>query len=188
MEVIYQDPQEEQNRKRKTRLIRHIIAIVVGIIVGVPFVLYAFFQLQSTFTRASDTIPRDVVIAETTDSSATIHWTTDQASQAVIRYGTQQETLDKLAPESELVNDHTMVIEDLQPGTTYYFNIQIEGETYTNGGIPWYFTTEGAVQEEPVDQPQRDSRCPVTTDCNEIQELLGKGCSTADYLRCLRNQ
>ena len=180
------EQQEEQNRQKKKVLsfVKHVSAISAGTVLGIPLVLFMFFQLQGQFTRANDPVPRDVVVSETTETSAIVQWTSDQESQGVILYGTEQTTLNKLAPETSPGVDHTVIIENLEPGTTYYFSIQVEGLPYTNGGIPWFFTTKTPGGQAP--SPIAPSSCPVLDTCSEIQELLGKGCSTADYIQCLQ--
>ncbi len=182
-------PDEAAIHARRMVWIRRGLAIFVGVLIGVPFVLYAFFLVQGAFTQASDTVPRDVVIQDITENSATVLWTTDQESQGTILYGTEQTAMTSLAPDMTTSRDHTVTITNLEPGTTYYFSIQIGGDRYLNGGIPWFFTTEGGAAAEGLgsDSPPRQE-CPQTTDCTQIQELLGRGCSTAEYLICIRAQ
>lgn len=189
---------EEPDATRKQRLwqavLRHGAAITIGIIIGIPVVLYGFFLLQGIFTEASDTVPRDVVIQDITRDSAAVLWTTDQESQGTILYGTEQTDMTTLAPNVTTSRDHEVVIENLEPGTTYYFTIQIAGQRYLNGGVPWFFTTEGESAGSGDGRPAGSGGlpgagaqdCPQTTDCERIKELLGKGCSTADYLMCTR--
>jgi hypothetical protein len=45
---------------------------------------------------------------------------------------------------------------------------------------------QGGGADELPEQPA--ASCPQTTDCAQIQELLGKECSSSDYLRCVRQQ
>lgn len=194
----HEEPPKPDIRKR---LLKHVAAISIGIIAGIPLVLYMFFQLQGVFTRASDSAPRDVVIAGTTESTAIVHWYTDQQTQAVILYGLSPTELTLVAPETTIENDHTVVIESLQPGTTYYFTIQIGGEVFTNGGTPWQFTTKGGLGESgtvgtdsggttgtTIDPATGKPICPVTNDCTVVQELLGKGCNSSDYIKCLQRK
>lgn len=202
----HEEPPKPDIRKR---LLKHVAAISIGVIAGIPLVLYMFFQLQGVFTRANDSAPRDVVIAGTTESTAIIHWYTDQQTQAVIMYGLSPSELTLVAPETTIENDHTVVIESLQPGTTYFFTIQIGGEVFTNGGTPWQFTTKGVGETGTAETPSGPSSetgnsggssgatrdpatgkpvCPVTNDCTVVQELLGKGCTSSDYIRCLQKK
>lgn len=183
--VTFEDQQQLEDKKNRiVSLVKHVSAISAGTVLGIPLVLFMFFQLQGQFTRANDPVPRDVVVSEVTETTATVQWTSDQESQGVILYGTEQNTLSKLAPETSAGVDHSVVISDLEPGTTYYFTIQVEGLPYTNGGIPWFFTTKAPGGVAP--SPEVQSTCPVLDTCSDIQELLGKGCSTADYIQCLQ--
>jgi hypothetical protein len=210
--ISIQQHEEPPKPDIKKRLLKHIAAISIGIIAGIPLVLYMFFQLQGVFTRANDAAPRDVVIAGTTEYSAIVHWYTDQQTQAVILYGLSPTELTLVAPETTIENDHTVVIESLQPGTTYYFTIQIGGEVFTNGGTPWQFTTKGGAGDSgltgtpsgtgpagtgtgtdgstgtAIDPATGRPVCPMTSDCTVVQELLGKGCTSSDYIKCLQRK
>lgn len=196
--ISIQQHEEPPKPDIKKQLLKHVAAISIGIIAGIPLVLYMFFQLQGVFTRANDAAPRDVVIAGTTASTAIVHWYTDQETQAVIMYGLSPTELTLLAPETVPENDHTVVIEGLQQATTYYFTIQIGGEVFTNGGTPWQFTTKGGTGDSTgtsaptsdvtIDPATGKPVCPITNDCTVVQELLGKGCTSSDYIKCLQRK
>lgn len=178
-------PGFETSKKRPFPLSR-VIAVVIGTVVGIPLMLVGFIRFQSVYlTRASDAQPRDVVIAEVTQTTATVHWYTDQETQGAILYGTEPGNLRFVVPETAPTRDHTLVIPLLAPATPYYFTIRIGDEVFTNGGAPWSFTTKSTTPQVSPSVP-KGRQCPVTTDCKKIQSLLGNGCTVTDYVQCIQ--
>ena len=195
-----------------------VAAIILGSIITVPLLIFGFLTFQSVLTRASNQVPENVRATNTTDTSVIIAWTTGEETTGIIEYGTNPAQLVKFAPEVEPVTDHRVPITLLEPATTYYYVIRVGDELYDNDGIPFQFRTLGAGEEEnppdvqdgiqsdpsnpnapdpaasgsggntlPVSTPA-NAACPVTTDCEQIRSLFGKGCSTTDYLKCIRGQ
>lgn len=200
-------------------------AIVVGIVLSVPLAIFGFFAYQNVTTRASDEEPRDVIVSKITDNSALISWTTDQATQGVVEYGTAPTALVFFAPEAQKVRKHEVELTLLSPKTTHYFHLRVGDNTYDNAGIPWTFTTKSSDEKDnqatpsgtitpesspsasvspspQVTQPQASPSpvsptqpqatptqafsCEEETDCQKILQKLNKGCSTADYVRCIK--
>ncbi len=182
-----------------------IAAIVVGIILFIVIVIVAF---QLTGAKAADFEPRDVVVANIAKNSVTLSWSTGTDTQGVVEYGTTPTSLNFFAPEPSKTSTHSLDLTLLSPSTTYYFDISIANKKYDNGGVPWTFTTKSA-QESVVSSPTATpsgstgtsglSPTPVqtlqipsgnencnVTDCNAIKAKLGKGCSTQDYLLCVK--
>lgn len=192
---------------RKPNKLR-IMAISIGLLVALPLGSFLFFNSESYFARASDELPRDVIVNDITKSSATIVWTTDKETQAVVEYGLNPEELTIYNPELTPKKDHAVELTLLTPSTTYYFQIRIGSTVYDNAGIPWTFTTHSISGEDVRDRvkgvstqitpritkkPGNDSsssaslstsKCEVS-DCNEIKSLLGLGCGARDYIQCL---
>lgn len=190
-------PFQDPTQKKKRFPIKRIIAISIGTIIGVPLMLVSFVHFQSAvFTKASDIAPRDVVISEITNTSATVQYYTDQASQAVIIYGTDPKQLKLLAPDQEKTQEHNVTISLLVPKTVYYFEIKIGDEIYRDGTDPYTFTTKALETEEsptPTPAPLKPTStgsggCPVTNDCDSIRTLMGKICSSSDYIQCLKRK
>jgi len=119
-----------------------ILSIVIGVLISFLIIFMGFKLMQKVFTRASDTIPRDVVVSETTGNSAKVGWSTDQESQGVIEYGTSPTALNFYAPEASRTKIHTVDLTLLSPNTTYYFQIRIGDTKADNGGVPWTFSTK----------------------------------------------
>lgn len=44
----------------------------------------------------------------------------------------------------------------------------------------------GGVQQTVVEPTKKQPLCPKTSNCNQIQSLLGKGCSSTEYVACLK--
>jgi len=185
-----------------------IIAIITGIMIGLPLCTYLFFSATSFFARASDEIPRDVTISHINSTSAIIVWTTDKETLSVVEYGLDPVELSLYGPELEPKREHEVELNLLSPGTTYYFQIRHNDTVYDNAGVPWTFTTrtsDGSEVEQVrgvmteltplvTKKPDKNatisselstSKCDVT-DCNEaeIMSKFGKGCSSADLIKC----
>jgi len=192
--------------------LKKIAAVVIGLILFVIIVILGF---QIFGTRAADFEPRDVTIADISQNSATISWTTGVETQGVIEYGTSPTALNFFAPEANRTKEHKVELTLLSPSTTYYFQIRIGDKKYDNGGVPWTFTTK-STQTQTLISPTPTSTTTLVTpsvsptpvqvlrikkststltptpascdeaDCQKIKEKLGKGCTTQDYFRCIR--
>ncbi len=179
-----------------------IAAIVVGVIV---FILLVFFAFRIFGTRAADVEPQDVVVSTIEKNSAKLSWATGVETQAVIEYGTSPTALNFFAPEASKEKVHSIDLTLLSPSTTYYFDIRIGDKKYDNGGVPWTFTTKGVEKSVTAPTPSPTTATTSTTsptpvqrlqisdgtacnetDCTKIKEKLGKGCSTQDYFICLK--
>lgn len=190
--------------------LKKIGAVVIGLIL---FVLIVILGFQIFGTRAADVEPRDVVIADISQNSASISWTTGVETQAVIEYGTSPTALNFFAPEATRTKNHKVELTLLSPATTYYFQIRIGDKKYDNGGVPWTFTTKSTQTNQTVpsltptealnqptasptpvqvlevnneDQPTPTQAVCNETDCEKIKLNLGRGCTTQDYFRCIR--
>lgn len=193
-----------------------IISIVLGIIIGLILIFFGFTLIQRVFIRAGNIAPRDVVVSEITNGSATITWSTSEDSQGVVEYGTSPSSLNFFAPETEQTKSHKVELTLLSPNTTYYFQIKIGDRQFDNGGVPWTFTTKASAESQPLVSPTKSlsippekkaqptpisqvevpaaSATPVSstgrcdeTDCEKIKSKIGQGCDVSDYTRCLKS-
>jgi hypothetical protein len=105
---------------------------------------------------ASDTTTLDRAVpvifgissSDVTGTSATITWTTDEASDSVVNYGTTTE-LGTIVSDATMVMNHSVTLTGLTPETTYYYEVwstDSAGNTATDDNNEAYynFTTEAA--------------------------------------------
>lgn len=190
-----------------------MLAIGIGVVLGVVVVFLAFTMLQGIFTSAADVKPQDVVISGVTENSAKITWTTQKESLSNVEYGTSPTSLSFSAPETEKTTSHSVDLTLLSKSTTYYFQIAVADQKFDNGGIPWSFTTKNGPEATDVVVPTGmvptatvsatpavvtatptplTSVTPTTsstcsyTNCADIKANFGKGCTTQDYFKCVK--
>lgn len=177
-----------------------IVGIVIGLIVSLGVLYLGFSLTQGVFTRANDERPQEVTISEITDTSATVSWTTQSDTEnGVVQYGVTPGSLTSFAPsEDGKGKKHSIELTLLAPVTTYYFEIfYSENSKFNNSGAPWTFITKDRdstqTQSSTVPSPTPKSTVtstPVTacseTTCEAILKKLGNGCSTQEYVRCLK--
>lgn len=89
-----------------------------------------------------------VAVTDITSSSATVIWTTDEASDSAVNYGTTT-SLGSTTSDTTLTTGHSITLTGLIAETTYYFEVQStdsSGNTATddNGGTYYSFTTGSA--------------------------------------------
>ena len=178
-----------------------ISAIVIGIFVFIGMVFLYFSVFGS---RAADFEPRDVIISNIEKNSAKTSWATGVDTQGVVEYGSTPTALNFFAPEATKSKNHSLDLTLLSPSTTYYFDIRIGDTKFDNGGVPWTFSTKEAEVSvtTPTSLPTQSTTAPLPTsfqrlqisdgtnctetNCEAIKGKLGKGCSTQDYMKCLR--
>lgn len=176
----------------------------IGTLISIVILVLAFGVIQKFFTRASGETPQNVVTSEITENQAKITWSTNIETLGRVNYGTSTNSLNFPIVETEQLKEHKVDLTLLSPGTTYYYNIDIGGTVYDNGGIPWTFTTKevqntqspiptiednngrpASPTAEPTAEPKVDEdRTCNETDCEVIKSKLGKGCTTQDYFKC----
>jgi phosphodiesterase/alkaline phosphatase D-like protein len=91
-------------------------------------------------------ITKGPVVESTTNNSATIAWSTNTSASTVLNYGTDPNNLTQTvqAPWGGLT--HRVTIQNLQPGTTYYYQVtSAQGQGTGTGAISSVqsFTTQG---------------------------------------------
>src|SRR3989338_608882 len=178
-------------------------AIIVGSVLSIVLVVVGFSLVQNISGRAEDQMPRDVVVSDISTTSTKITYSTGTKTQGVVEYGISPTALNLLAPETESKTDHEIELTLLSADTSYYFQISIGGKKYDNAGVPWSFTTKSSdsfgQQDVGVSNPTQavvptatkpasanvESTCTETT-CEKIKAKLGRGCTTQDYIRCIK--
>jgi len=98
-------------------------------------------------TIPDDTPPviSNVATSDITDTSATITWTTDEASDSVVNYGTST-ALGTIELDSAMVSGHSVTLTGLTPKTIYYYEVESTDSsentaTDDNDGEYYTFTT-----------------------------------------------
>ena len=119
-----------------------ILPIIIGLIISLSVLIFGLSVFEKVFTRASDLIPRDVIIYNITNTSAALEFFTGQEAQSMVEYGISVDKMNLIAPETQSTKDHSIVLSSLTPSTTYYFQIKIGDKTFNNGGVPWTFVTK----------------------------------------------
>ena len=190
---------------------KSLLAIITVILVSLGVLYLGFNLVQGNFTRANDERPENVTVAEVTPTSAKVSWSTPiETSGAVVQYGLTPTALTSFAPvEAESSTSQSVDMTLLTPGTTYYFEIVYgQDRIYNNAGVPWSFVTKSAddtpiintVTDTAPNAPPVVNSAPPTsvpiatpvppacdyTDCETIKFNLGKGCSTQEYIRCIK--
>ena len=200
--------------KRRSRLLGIGVGVMLSFLL-LAAVSTAYFS--GIFVSASNDSPTELIIRNVSDTSAELYWTTQDETQGLIQYGTNPSELTLIAPEVTSGKEHIQVLTLLQPSTTYYFRIKIGEKEFDNGGVPWTFGTKEAgvgggvdkqsapvatvapdvdvpsptqsqVATPTVATPAANGTCPVTTNCDEIKNMLGQGCQTSDYIQCLQKK
>jgi hypothetical protein len=99
---------------------------------------YAFFDATSgNYTAsysAASVLPAITAVAVTTTANGTanINWTTDIPSDSRVDYGTSADNLNLNQSAGTMVNNHSVSLSGLTPGTTYYYRVtSSDGSTST---------------------------------------------------------
>jgi phosphodiesterase/alkaline phosphatase D-like protein len=88
------------------------------------FVLAIVMALTLNVTAQAVKITNGPVIETATGNSATVAWSTNQASDSRVWYGTERGNINKVAEAPGAATTHRVQINNLQPNTTYYFQVE----------------------------------------------------------------
>ena len=116
-------------RKRKQNIILLIL------ILGLPLVLFAAYQVVQIVSRASaDIDPKSVVISNLTTNMITVSWTTDSKTIGSIipLENGKEKTEIKDARDRDKRNTHYVELTELEPNTEYSFKIKSDSKKYTS--------------------------------------------------------
>ncbi len=89
----------------------------------------------------------NVSVSEVTEFTAVVEWNTDKSADSTVRYSEDPELEDhQTVHSSELVTDHSILLDDLTHNTTYFFEVSSTDEygstaTDDNDGEYYSFTT-----------------------------------------------
>ncbi|MBV9608373.1 MAG: fibronectin type III domain-containing protein [Acidobacteria bacterium] len=82
----------------------------------------AFAQTEKTAPGAVQ-ITNGPGVTNLTGTSATVFWNTTAPSASVVRYGTSRDKLTETAEEAWGQTSHKVELKNLQPNTTYFFQV-----------------------------------------------------------------
>jgi hypothetical protein len=134
-----------------------------------------------------------------TANGAVINWTTSEASQGRVEYGTDIANLTYSQIEGSEETNHNVPLTLLTPKTVYYYVIKIGSKKCDNSGNPWTFSTVGAGQQlekeiTPTVASTSGSLIPsptmpsvatksanLSTICSDITKNMGKNPKSPDW-------
>lgn len=93
--------------------------------------LVAASQLRAQDSEAP--VISDVEVATVTDTSVTIKWKTDEVADSIINYGLKEDYGIVRIPTVDRT-EHEIVLDELEPGRTYYFRV-VSSDEEGNQGI-----------------------------------------------------
>ncbi|HRH23501.1 MAG TPA: fibronectin type III domain-containing protein [Candidatus Magasanikbacteria bacterium] len=95
----------------------------------------------------------NVAVSNVINKKATITWTTDEVSDSYVHYSSDPSfSSSTLAGLAESVNDHSVIVSNLTPGTTYYYYVKsgvAEDKNIVDGVVEYYTFTSTADLEAP---------------------------------------
>jgi len=127
---------------------KHKIPTIIGITILVIATFAGVFFLRSTqvfrIGASATATPKDVRTSNLSDTSATISWTTGSATADFISWGKSQKSLNTVEKESgtdQKFLTHSITLTGLKPDTTYFYDINSDGNNFDNNGLAWQLTT-----------------------------------------------
>ncbi len=113
-------------------------------------VLTIFLYAHDSFiVRAADTEPPDITnvqVAEVSETSVTVTWQTDENADSLVNYGLQEDYGIVRIPGTDKTQ-HSITLDGLEPGRTYYFRVVSSDDTGNQGiSANYKVVTEGTPQ------------------------------------------
>jgi hypothetical protein len=110
----------------------------------------------------------DIGITSVTDSSAVVTWTTDEPATSQVEYGTTNNYGSVTTLDNELVTNHSITINNLEPGTTYHFRAK---STNASGNEASFDASKTIITQTKV-----DTSPPVISAIN-VSYISPSGCT-----------
>ncbi len=143
----------------KIRRIPTIIGLLI-LIIGIAASVFLINRGTHWFTRAApETTPKQVKFTNITDNGFSVSWVTDEATSGFVRYGTTRpdqvarDDRDEMTGQTGNFITHHVTLQNLNPSTTYQFQIGSGGASYDNNGQSYQATTALTLTTPP---PQSD--------------------------------
>ncbi len=152
----------------KTKKSARVISLVLSL---------SFLQPSLVVAQSSDTTSPEITnvqIEEVTDESVTVSWETDEDADSLVNYGLQPDLgiVRVPVPERRL---HSVTLESLEPGRTYYFRV-ISADENGNQGISADYKVQLSGTPQTGDgQSSSDSETTettVTVSTPTVQEII----------------
>ena len=128
------------------------VMAVLGVVALTIVVAFA----QQTRTAQQLTITNGPGVTNLTASTAEVFWNTNEHSASLVHYGTARDMLTESAEVPGDTTDHKVQLDNLQPNTTYFFQVtsaQMEGNSAeVNSGVGT-FTTQPESQAQNENNP-----------------------------------
>ncbi len=147
--------------------------------VALTLFVLVYYVHVSPIVRAADTIPPDITNVQITDvaeSTVTITWETDEDADSTINYGLQEDYGIVRVPEASRT-EHSITIDSLEPGRTYYFRV-VSSDVDGNQGISanYKVLTEGNPQSGAEagegKESQTETEQTVQSESQTVQEIV----------------
>lgn len=127
---------------------KNTIPTLVGVIILVVAAAMGVLFLSNTqiFKIGADSTvqPKNIRVANITDTTATISWTTDKETNDFLIWGASARQVNRTQNESlngEKYFNHSITLSGLLGSTNYYYKISSNGVVHDNSNAPWQFTT-----------------------------------------------
>lgn len=142
--------------------------VLIILIVGLPLLVYASYQVIQLVTKASaDTEPKNVLLSNLTTSSVTVTWTTDSQTRgtvSILKNGATQEPVIDTRGNTKRYT-HFVELTGLTPNTSYDFVVVSDGTEYTaTGNNKFTFKTAPITADTPTPNPIHGSVNGITGD------------------------
>ena len=132
--------------------------IIIGVLlIGIPLVIFATYQVYQWISRASvEAQPRNVLLSSLTTSSVTISWVTDVSATGsvipVVNGSESSPSIDRRGSSRRYT--HYVELSNLEPNTEYQFIIVSDSKKYTSEGSKNFtFRTAPITADTPTPNP-----------------------------------
>ncbi len=154
-----------------------------------------YYSQSVSFVRAADTEPPDITnveISNVAEDTVTITWETDEDADSTVNYGLQEDYGIVRVPVADKVA-HSITIDNLEPGRTYYFRV-VSSDEDGNQGISanYKVLTEGdpetgadagqgkesqtetsqTVQSQSQSQTEAQTQAQAQTDATSAEKII----------------
>jgi len=151
-------------------------SLTIGVFI---FFMLAYFVQVSPIVRAADVTAPDITnvsIFEVDETSVTITWETDEDSDSTVNYGLKEDYGIVRIPEADKVQ-HTVTIDSLEPGRTYYFRV-VSSDEVGNQGISANYkvvtdgTPQAGAEAGEGKETQTETEQTVQSESETTQEII----------------